>query len=105
MTAYALDRPDDQWSLMLINKGRDHSHQVRITFHNADTNHDSFFLGPATLITFGKEQYPRHPARRQGYADPDGPPVTSTITGAASTLYNLPPASLNVLRGRLSSEP
>jgi len=53
------------------------------------------------MITFGKEQYQWHPARKKGYADPDGPAATSSLTGGKSTQYNLPPASLTVLRGRL----
>jgi len=101
VTSYALERPDGQWSLMLINKDRDHAHQVRITFHDVEANRDQSFHGPVTMITFGKEQYQWHAARKKGHADPDGPPSTSTLTGSESTLYNLPAASLTVLRGRL----
>jgi hypothetical protein len=101
VTAYAVHRPDGQWSLMLINKDRDHPHQVRIAFHDAGNSKDSFLGGPVTMITFGKEQYQWHPDRRKGYADPDGPALTSTVAGEAGTMYNLPAASLNVLRGRL----
>jgi hypothetical protein len=102
VTAYALHRPDGQWSVMLVNKDHDHVHQVRIAFHNADANRDSSFAGPVTMITFGKEQYQWHPDRKKGHADPDGPAVTSTLSGGEGTQYDLPPASLTVLRGRLS---
>jgi hypothetical protein len=102
VTAYALHRPDGQWSVMLVNKDHDHAHQVRIAFHNADANRDSSFAGPVTMITFGKEQYQWHPDRKKGHADPDGPAVTSTLSGGEGTQYDLPPASLTVLRGRLS---
>jgi hypothetical protein len=54
------------------------------------------------MITFGKEQYQWHPDRKKGHADPDGPAVTSTLSGGEGTQYDLPPASLTVLRGRLS---
>jgi len=101
VTAYALHRPDGQWSLMLINKDHDHSHQVRVVFHDADGNGDSSFAGEVTMITFGKEQYQWHPARKKGHADPDGPPVTRTLKGEQGMQYNLPPASLSVLRGGL----
>lgn len=103
MTAYALERPDGQWSLMLINKDHDHSHQVRISFHDADAGRDSFFAGAVTMITFGKDQYVWHEGRKKGYADPDGPAATSKLRGEVSTQYNLPAASLTVLRGRLNS--
>lgn len=102
VTAYALQRPDHQWSLMLVNKDHDHEHQVRITFRNTESNQDSSFAGAVTMITFGEKQYQWHPDRKKGHADPDGPAAASTLTGEESRQYDLPPASLTVLRGRLS---
>ena len=102
VTAYALRRPDGQWSLMLINKDHDHSHQVRIAFHDADARRETSFAGPVAMITFGKEQYQWHPDRKRGHADPDGPAATSTLSGGEGTQYNLPAASLTVLRGKLN---
>lgn len=101
VTAYALNRPDGQWALMLVNKDYDKAHEVRIVFHDTDAKRDHSFLGPVTMISFGKEQYQWHPGRNNGYADPDGPPVNSSMVGTANTLYNLPAASLTVLRGNL----
>ena len=101
VTAYALQRPDGQFSLMLINKDHDRPYPVRIVFRDTDNNRDTYFAGPVTLITFGKAQYQWHPARRKGHADPDGPAATSTLNGEENTRYTLPPASLTVLRGRL----
>lgn len=101
VTAYALQRPDGQWSLMLINKDYDNSHAVRISFHNSETNRTSFFSEPVTTVVFGKAQYQWHPNRKLGYADPDDPPVKSTLSLDAGSLYNLPPASLTVIRGKL----
>jgi hypothetical protein len=100
VTAYALHRPDGQWSVMLINKDYDHPHQVRLVFQGG-AGHDSSFGGPVAMITFGKAQYQWHPARRQGHADPDGPPATSSVNGEESTRYTLPAASLTVIRGQL----
>ncbi|HEY6337688.1 MAG TPA: discoidin domain-containing protein [Candidatus Sulfotelmatobacter sp.] len=101
VTAYALHRPDGQWSLLLINKDHDHAHEISIVIHDAEANRDTSFAGPLTLITFGKEQYQWHPARKKGHADPDGPPVTRTLQAEPATRYTLPPASVNVLRGAL----
>ena len=103
VTAYAVLRPDGQWSLMLINKDYDHPHAVRITFHDGDANLNAFFAGPVAMITFGKAQYQWHPGRKQGYADPDGPAVSATVNGTDGTQYDLPPASITVLRGRLQT--
>jgi hypothetical protein len=101
VTAYALHRPDGQWSLMLINKDYDHGHQVRVVFNGADGKGAQSFLGPVTMITFGKAQYQWHADRKRGYADPDGPAVTSTRQGEQNMLYTLPAASLTVLRGKV----
>src|SRR4029077_7482596 len=101
VTAYALHRPDGRWSVMLINKDHDNSHPVRIVFHHADADKDIAFAGPVTSITFGKSQYQWHPDRKHGYADPDGPAATSELVGTKDTVYDLPAASLTVVRGRL----
>ncbi|HUC30499.1 MAG TPA: hypothetical protein VMR80_12965, partial [Candidatus Acidoferrum sp.] len=101
VTAYALHRPDGQWSIMLINKDHDHPHEVRVEFHDEESKCISSFAGPLAMITFGKQQYQWHPARKSGHADPDGPPVNSKITAQPAMRYNLPAASLTILRGRL----
>jgi hypothetical protein len=102
VTAYAVLRPDGQWSLMLINKDYDHPHSLRITFRDEDTKLDHSFEGPVAMITFGKEQYTWHSAMRDGYADPDGPAARSTLP-AGTAVYILPPASMTVLRGRVET--
>jgi hypothetical protein len=101
VTAYAVLRPDGQWSLLVINKDYDNAHPVRIRFDDNEAKSELSFTGPVTMITFGKSQYVWHANRKQGYADPDGPAVTSTIQGVADTIYTLPPASLTVLRGKI----
>ena len=101
ITAYAVLRPDGQWSLLLVNKDYDHPHKVRVLFRDADDNADRTFAGTATMLSFGQAQYQWHPNRKSGYADPDLPPVTSSVPAGQRAFYTLPPASINVLRGRL----
>jgi hypothetical protein len=101
VTAYALHRPDGQWSLLLVNKDHDHAHPVQVVFHDANANHDSFLTGVISAITFGREQYQWHPDRKKGHADPAGPAKYATIQGMQGMKYELPPASLTVLRGKL----
>ena len=103
VTAYALERPDGQWSLMLVNKDYDSPHRVRISFQDGNSGKSNVFTGPVTMITFGKAQYQWHASRKQGHADPDEPPARSTIVGAESTAYDLPAASLTVLRGKIGT--
>jgi F5/8 type C domain len=101
VTAYAVLRPDGQWSLMLINKDYSLAHTVSIQFHDDDAGTDRFFVGPVARVTFGKEQYTWHPALRDGYADPDGPAAKSTLP-AGTDHFTLPAASMTVLRGRVN---
>lgn len=103
VTAYALQRPDGQWSLMLINKDHDNAHSIRILFHGAEAAAAQAFVGPVTMITFGKAQYQWHADRKRGHADPDNPPVRSNISADNNQQYELPAASLTVLRGKLSA--
>lgn len=103
VTAYALHRPDGQWSLLLINKDHDHSHRVRVRFQDKNANRTSYFAGQIARISFGKEQYHWHSDRKKGYADPDGPPARSVIGAEQDTNYDLPAASVTVLRGPLAA--
>ena len=116
VTAYAVERPDGQWSVMLVNKDRDHGHDVTVRFADPVTGHDRFFSGPVERVVFGAAQYQWHPdpgqasagERRRhwwgnGHADPDGPPARSAVAGGGQgTVYDLPKASIVVLRGRLT---
>ncbi len=102
VTAYALHRPDGQWAVLLVNKDHDAAHKVRVVFHDDRQTSDGGFTGDVARITFGKEQYTWHPARKQGYADPDGPANRSTVKGSVDAMYDLPAASVTVLRGTVS---
>jgi hypothetical protein len=104
VTAYPVERPDGQWSVMLVNKDRDHDHSVKVVFANSETERNSSFVGPVDEITFGAAQYQWHADRAMGHLDFDGPPMQSTTMASASTLYDLPEASITVLRGRISDD-
>jgi hypothetical protein len=100
VTAYAVLRPDEQWSVMLINKDFDNERQVRLVFHNRVAGRDLSPEGKVTMVTFGRNQYEWH-REGDGYADPDRPPLKSFVNGGNGVAYALPPASITVLRGRL----
>jgi hypothetical protein len=99
VTAYAVERPDGQWSIMLINKDHDNAHRVKIAFDDSETKQKRFFSGSVDRVTFGAAEYQWHPNGVNGHADPDGPPAKSKVTGGKETLYDLPKASIVVLRG------
>jgi len=101
VTAYAVERPDGQWSVLLVNKDHENDHAVKVSFADAETKGARFFSGPVDRITFGAAEYQWHGEGISGHADPDGPPSKSTLTASADTLYQLPKASIVVLRGHL----
>ena len=99
VTAYAVSRPDGQWSVLLVNKDQSNTHSVRIVFHDGASGTDRFFSGATTAIAFGAAQYQWHAKGADGFADPDGPPAVSTVAGTRETLFDLPKASVTVIRG------
>lgn len=84
---------------MLVNRDETNPHTVRVVFHNAKSKNDTFFSGPVNLTTWGSEQYVWINDGPNSHADPDNPPVASTIKGKARTVFTLPKASITVLRG------
>jgi hypothetical protein len=121
VTAYAVERPDGQWSVMLVNKDAESDHSVTVAFTGVG-EHVRSFTGNVDRVVFGPAEYQWHPdplpagappeagrggrgrGAASGHADPDGPPSKSTVTSSgAQTLYQLPKASIVVLRGRLGS--
>jgi hypothetical protein len=100
VTAYALERPDGQWALLLINKDPHNSHSVSVKFRSAGGG-ARYFGDGVTQAAFSREDYVWHPDGASGYADPDGPAEISTQPGGASAKYVLPVASVTVLRGSI----
>ena len=105
VTAYALERPDGQWSLMVVNRDQENEHRMRIEFHDSAKNLDRFFSGPVSVSTFGSAQYQWHPNDKGGIADPDGPLAKSSVIGNQGTTYEFPKASVTVLRGAVKAVP
>ena len=119
ITAYALHRPDDQWSVMIVNRDQFNPHSIRVNFRDDAARTQSAFTGDVTIAAFGRDQYQWHPAsttfmahsanaaadsviaNTKGFADPDGPIVHSTKKASPNTTYDIPAASIVVLRGTL----
>ena len=101
VTSYAVERPDGQWALMLVNRDRDNEHAVRVLFSDPESGRDRHFSGRVDRVAFGAAEYAWHPDGVNGWAGPDGPPSRSTVQGGAETLFKLPKASIVVLRGRI----
>jgi F5/8 type C domain len=119
LTAYALERPDGDWSVMIVNRDQFTSHQFRINFRNDAAHIVKSFVGPVAISNFGREQYQWYPAstyfmahaatvaqspeviNTEGYADPDGPAMHTTKQAGPDTTYEIPAASIMVVRGKV----
>jgi hypothetical protein len=119
VTAYAVKRPDGKWSVMAVNRDQQNAHRVRITFDGPEDK-ESNFSGPVEVSTFGSAQYQWHPAQTRfmahaeisgertivatskGWADPDGPIVHAKLSAGKDTMYDLPAASVVVIRGKIT---
>jgi hypothetical protein len=119
VTAYALKRPDGQWSLLVVNRDQENPHRVRIEFQDFGDRETDSFVGQVEISTFGKAQYQWHPGHTRyvghaeyqgepsvvaesfGRADPDGPALHAEQTVTADTTYELPAASVVVIHGNI----
>jgi len=95
-------RPDGNWSLMLVNRDETSPHTVRVQFEDSKSKQTVGFSGPVTFVTFGSEQYVWINDGPNSHADPDHPPVATTVDGGAQTAFTLPKASVTVLRGKVA---
>ena len=123
VTAYAVRRPDGQWSLMVVNRDQENAHSVRVAFRGqGKLSSPSTFAGPVEISVFGREQYQWHPgttrfmahsehagersvvANTKGMADPDGPIVHRKQDAGKETAFDLPAASVMVIRGKIGEQ-
>lgn len=102
VTAYAVKRPDGEYSLLIVNKDQENEHAMNISFEDEQKKTAVTFSGTVNVTTFGKAQYAWHPELEGGKADPDGPAAKSTINAGPATSFVLPAASVTVVRGTLS---
>jgi hypothetical protein len=102
ITAYAVKRPDGEWSLMVINKDSSNAHEVAIAFENGGKQTEGRFSGMVKKVTFGAEEYVWHPAGAKSYAEPDGPPKRESVEWKPGQKLTLPNASVTVLTGRVA---
>jgi len=103
VTSYAVHRPDGNWSLMLVNRDQTSPHRVRVVFEDAKSKREAAFSGTVAYVTFGSEQYVWVNDGPNSHADPDNPPVATTVMAESGTIFTLPKASISVLRGKVGA--
>jgi hypothetical protein len=117
VTAYALLRPDGDWSLLVVNRDQENPHPVRVVFQDGARRRT--LSGTVSFASFGSPNYRWHPGttafmahaehsadpsviqNTRGWADPDGPIVRVSVVAGPEATYTLPAASVAVIRGRL----
>lgn len=101
ITAYAVERPDGNWSLLLVNKDPSNAHDVQVAFRSGNESGGATFEGPVKVATFGVAQYVWHFSGKTSHADPDGPPIRSVVQWHERQRIQLPKASITVLMGKV----
>jgi len=121
VTAYTVKRPDGKWAVMAVNRDQLNPHRVRIAFEESEGKANSF-TGSIDVSTFGSAQYQWHPTQTRfmahaeesgkptivpttkGWADPDGPIAHATLNADKETTFDLPAASVTVIRGTVKGQ-
>jgi len=96
ITAYPVQLPDGEWSVMVVNKDQSNPHAVHLVFDDGASSKS--FSGSVSMVSFGSEQYVWRSEGVNSHPDPNAPPARKTVQGG---LIELPKASLSVLRGKL----
>jgi F5/8 type C domain/Glycosyl hydrolases family 39 len=104
ITAYAVKRPDGQWSLLLVNKDSSNSHEVKIEFDADGRSAAAQPVGEWKMVTFGAAEYVWHPAGADSHADPAGPAKKTTVSFQSNQAVLLPKASVVVLTGKVAGQ-
>jgi hypothetical protein len=102
ITAYAVKRPDGEWSFLLINKDPTNAHEMEIDLDKAGKSEAVQFKGEVRLVQFGAAEYVWHPSGPTSHADPAGPAKVSTGQWKNGQKISLPKASITVVRGMLA---
>jgi len=98
LQAYAVARPDNQLSLMLVNDSPSVPVSLHLNFEGSEGKLQSL-SGTVEQITYSKEQYEWRNAGRNGHPLHSKPPGKRTLSTSSS--YQIPPYSLTILRGTL----
>jgi hypothetical protein len=99
VTAYAVRRPDKQWALLVINKHPKRASRLDVQFKIPGAQKPVRFVGQVEVVQFSRQQYAWHDDGPNGHPIRSLPPAH--FTREASSVYELPPYSVTVLRGRL----
>jgi hypothetical protein len=95
VSAYAIRRPDNRWSVMMINKDPEKEKTVKLAIVNAAEKTTSFLRFPAQLVQYSGKQYQWKSNASKGHPTLNLPPVIKTLHQESP--LTLPPFSLTVI--------
>jgi hypothetical protein len=95
VTAYALRRPDQRWSVLLVNKDARHAYSVKIAFGRGNSV-AAAFPGLTEAFQYSRQQYVWKVSEAQGHPIKTEPPRHFRVMNSE---VMLPPFSLTVVRG------
>lgn len=101
ISAYVVHRPDDLWSVLLINKDPQQLNKVQIKF--LSTNEPVKKLAaPLEVFQYSSAQYTLNNDKLNPAPIKNDPPSHTVLNGDDANWISLPPYSLTVVQGRVS---
>ncbi|HEY0349253.1 MAG TPA: discoidin domain-containing protein [Pyrinomonadaceae bacterium] len=101
VTAYAAQRPDGLWSVLLINKDPTRSFDANLLFRNGGSGGAQSFAGNVDVYQYSRKQYELGGPANNPYPVKAEEPEHKVIQSKSSPGISLPPYSLTVIRGRV----
>ncbi len=103
LTAYAVQRPDGLWAVLLVNKDPVRARTVALRFAGPKAGTATSLEGPCDLYQFSGAQYRWRADGAKGRPAFSRHPA-HTVWPAGAPSFRLPPWSLTVIRGAVKSE-
>lgn len=99
VTAYAVQRPDDLWSVLLVNKDPVQAYRVQLKFQS--NGPFKSLTSPVELFQYSSVQYVLNDDKTNPTPVKNEPPSYTRLNVGQTTWIDLPGYSLTVVRGKL----
>ena len=99
LSAYAIQRPDGWWAVLLVNQDSRREWAVTTRFVGPGPSTTAYLQGPAHLYQFSTAQYRWQAKGEQGRPLRSYPPRHTALPERGPVTVRLPPWSLTVIRG------
>jgi hypothetical protein len=103
VSAYALLRPDGTWSLLVVNKDQHNPHPVKIRFQKGPRGSRERVQRRGDDAHLRQRAVPLACEGKRGIRRPEQSSGTRHDHGGEDTVFELPAASISVIRGSLAA--